>query len=93
MTAREFYVLDAVNIATTRFRRRGHGYEATAAQIAEVLREDDRIGSPFLLSSLEVGATLRSLAQGMPHRSCPLVVKVDARRWRLTGDGCRVLSA
>ena len=93
MNAREFYVLEAVNIATTRYKRKGH-YEATAAQIAEVLNTDERIGCPFFpLTSLQVGATLRQLARDWPARRSPLVERVDTRRWRLSSAGLEVLSA
>lgn len=90
MNAREFYVLEAMNIATTRYKRKGHGFEATAAQIAEVLNTDERIAP---LTSLQVGATLRALAQGLPKRRAPLVERVDTRRWRLSRAGLEVLCA
>jgi hypothetical protein len=94
VNAREFYVLDAMNVATTRYKRRGHGFEATAAQIAEVLNTDERFGCPFFpLTSLQVGTTLRALAQDWSKRRAPLVERVDTRRWRLSRAGLEVLCA
>lgn len=95
MTHRELAVLDALNIASTRYRRKGNDYEATAAQIAEVLNSDDRIQGAVAihLSPAQVGASLRLLAQGHPVRRAPLAEKIDARRWRLTDTGVSVLSA
>lgn len=95
MNYREFAVLDAVNIATTRYRRPGHDFEATARQIAIVLNTDPRIRDDYTVQHTvaEVGATLRALSQGWPRRREPLVEKIDSRRWHLTDAGVRVLGA
>lgn len=94
MTLRELAVLDAMNIATTQYRRRGHDFEATCAEVAETLDTDDRLQEYDLaLTTLQVGAVLRRMAQGWPHRREPLVEKIDSRRWHLTDAGVRVLSA
>jgi len=96
VTHRELAVLDALNIASTRYRRKGNDYEATAAQIAKVLNTDERIQGTVTiprLTPVEVGASLRLLGQGHPTRRAPLVEKIDTRRWRLTDTGVSVLSA
>lgn len=94
MTHRELAVLDAVNIATTRYRRPGRSFEATAAQITEVLNTDERIQDeyPISLTTREVAATLVLLRKKWT-RHYPLVDKIDSRRWRLTSAGCDALGA
>ena len=110
MNLREFVILDAMNIATARYQRhprdwktkslaerlRYRGFQATAAQVAEVLLEDERlaeIGQFTHLTSREVGETLGRMAQGYPERRAPLVEKLDTRHWRLTDAGVEALSA
>lgn len=94
MNDREWFVLNAVNIATTRYRRPGNGYEATAEQIAEVFNFDDRLNwHGMVLGTRQVGETLKYMAQGWPRRHQPLVEKIDSRRWHLTDAGARVLNA
>lgn len=93
MTDREWFVLNAVNIATTRYRRPGHDYEATAAQIAEVFNTDERVNwHGMLLDPRQVGETLKRMAQGWPTRREPLVKKIG-RCWAMTYAGVRVLSS
>lgn len=94
MNLREFQVLDGLNIASTRHSRHliRHGFECTAAQLADVMVSDPRFGYDWA-TPRSVGAVLRGLARSWPHRREPLVEKVDSRRWHLTDAGVRVLSA
>ena len=89
MNHRELAVLCAVNTASSRYRRKGHDYEATCAQITDVFNNEDDVQEGWPLTTLEVGATLRS----MVNRREPLVEKIDSRRWHLTDAGVRVLNA
>lgn len=91
----QFFVLWAANIATTHYRRPGHEFEATAAQIAEYVRSDaEEYGTPYGdADAVWVGARLRLMAMGCPTRPEPLVERVDTRRWRMTKAGVKVLSA
>lgn len=102
MTDREWAVLNAVNIATTKCRRPGHDFEATAAQIAHTLQWDERLrcyqaliasDGGWPLSGHQVGATLGALADNERGHFGALVRRVDTRRWRLTSIGARVLGA
>lgn len=95
MNHAELAVLDAVNIATAIYRRKGHNFEATAAQIAEVLNADERIQKefPVQMTTAQVGVELRALAGHRLFRFVPLVEKVDSRRWRLTAFGCKAMGA
>jgi ABC-type tungstate transport system substrate-binding protein len=98
MTDREYAVLNAVNVATTQWRRPGHDFEATAEQIAETLMTDERFAiyaamvDGWPLSGRQVGATLGAMgAEGRIYG--PLVERVDTRRWRLADKGLEVLIA
>lgn len=86
MNHHDLYVLEGLNIASTRFKRPGHTYEATAAQIAEVMREEYGLTWP-------TGVTIGAKLGQMRNRSEPLVEKVDRRRWRLASAGLKVLAA
>jgi hypothetical protein len=97
MRMRELAVLEALNIASTRHSRHdpnepGRGYQATAAQIAEVLATDERFAEYGLdLSARQIGATLAALhdrGRGT-YSKLPeaLVERVGSRRWRLSQGG------
>lgn len=98
MTDREYAVLNAVNIATTQWRRKGHDFEATAEQIAETLATDERFAGyaamvdGWPLSGRQVGATLGALASDKRIYG-PLVERVGTRRWKLADKGLDVLAA
>lgn len=92
MNLREYEVLDGLNIASTIHMAERDAYKATAAQIAEVMRDDPRMGYAWA-TARNVGAILRGLSREWPFRRAPLVEKVDTRNWRLTAAGVRVLSA
>ncbi len=101
MTDREWAVLSAVNIASCQWRRASHDFEATAEQIAETLRTDERFAvyraiiesdGGWPLTGRQVGSTLGALADHDRPFSA-LVRRVDTRRWRLTSIGARVLGA
>lgn len=94
MTRREFAILQAVNIATAKHRRPGHGFEATAAEIAETLNNDHHLAEYGVKANTRsLGASLWRMSQGEPVRPAPLVERFDARRWRLTKAGLAVLVA
>jgi hypothetical protein len=102
MTDREWVVLGAMNIAATQWRRPGRDFEATAEQVAETLRTDEQFACyrPIIesdggwpLTARQVGATIGALANAERVHFGALVSRVDARRWRLTSMGARVLGA
>lgn len=96
MTLHEYRVLAALNIASARHARPKYvcgrdsqGFEATAAQVAEVYQEQNP-GPGF--TAIEVGAALRELRRARGGRE-PMVERVGTRKWRMTSHGARVMVA
>lgn len=89
----EFRVLQAANVATARYQRPGHDFEATSGQIAYVLRTEFAAG--WARNGRNVGPSLCFMADGYPRRREALVEKIPGRpnRWRLTRAGASVLCA
>jgi hypothetical protein len=100
VNAREYAVLEALNIASTIHGRwdkvaRERIYQASAVEIADVLVADERIAADFtfVLDARSVGALLGAMAGSYPQRRAPLVERVTTRRWGLTDAGIEVLTA
>lgn len=98
MTLEEFAVLDALNIASTVEGGPGD-YWGTTQGVASVLANDKRFATYPKLDSKQVGYVMRGLQKGILYRwNAPLVEVVGrrhggARKWRLTYDGIKAISA
>jgi hypothetical protein len=107
MNNREWAILDALNIAST-IHQDHRGFGATAEQISEVLRADERLAEdyPYSLRSINARSMLMYLAQmagarkGTTDRMTgfhfPLVEKVGGARparYRMTDWALKVVTA
>lgn len=99
MTTQEAAILDAVNIASTLYRRAGHDFEATAAQITEVLNTDERLRAEYApalldLNSRQVGRYMSGLLGHHKYpRPEPLVTRLPGARYRLTRAALKAMIA
>lgn len=100
MKPRELAVLDALNIAST-IHRHGRRFQATAAQIAEVLRTDRRMiadhGAHAALPPQAVRTHLLRLETARSPGCPPLVQRVGTDGgqvlWALSAEGVGILNA
>jgi hypothetical protein len=94
MTMHEYKVLDAINIASTRFQRKADTawecFQATAAEIAAVYIEQN---PKEQITPRRIGATLRELRRTRQKPNMPLVERVGSRRWRMTRHGASTMIA
>lgn len=103
MNVYELAVLDAVNIASTRYRNaRKDRYQATVGEIIEILRTDERMASYGAVARIGEQAVANYLSRLRGSRGAwrsfgPLVQKVGTKHgktvWALTDTGARVLGA